>query len=66
MANIRQRNSKWEVRIRRLKNSHLGKHFNDKTDAVRWAREYESKLEKGLYEDLTPKKIFCALSGGIS
>ena len=66
MAGYRKREGKWEVRIRRLNNSHLGKHFNDKTDAVRWAREYESKLEKGLYEDLTPKKIFCALSGGIS
>ena len=53
MASIRQRNGKWEVRIRRLNNSHLGKHFKDKTDAVKWAREYESKLEKGLYEDLS-------------
>mgnify|MGYP001311580988 CR=1 FL=1 len=53
MASIRQRNGKWEVRIRRLNNSNLSKHFKDKTDAVKWAREYESKLEKGLYEDLS-------------
>jgi len=53
MASYRQRNGKWEVRIRRLNNSNLSKHFKDKTDAVKWAREYESKLEKGLYEDLS-------------
>jgi len=40
MASYRQRNGKWEVRIRRLNNSNLSQHFKDKTDAVRWTREY--------------------------
>ena len=34
MATFRKRLGKWEVRIRRLNNSNLSKHFKDKTDLV--------------------------------
>ena len=53
MAGYRKREGKWEVRIRRHNQTNISKTFVDKEDARKWAREYESKLEKGLYEDLS-------------
>ncbi len=42
-----------EVRIRRQNSKNLSKTFINKEDAQRWAREQESKLDKGIFEDLT-------------
>jgi len=53
MAGYRKRNGKWEVRIRRNNSKNLSKTFVNKEDAQRWAREQESKLDKGIFEDLT-------------
>lgn len=53
MAGYRKRNGKWEVRIRRNNSKNLSKTFINKEDAQRWAREQESKLDKGIFEDLT-------------
>ena len=53
MAGYRKRNGKWEVRIRRNNSKNLSKTFTNKDDAQRWAREQESKLDKGIFEDLT-------------
>ena len=53
MAGYRKREGKWEVRIRRLNQKGISKTFVSKEDAQKWAREYEAKLEKGLFEDLT-------------
>jgi integrase len=53
MAGYRKREGKWEVRIRRLNQNGISKTFVSKEDAQKWAREYEGKLEKGLFEDLS-------------
>ena len=50
MAGYRKRNGKWEVRIRRNNSKNLSKTFINKEDAQRWAREQESKLDKGIFE----------------
>ena len=53
MAGYRKREGKWEVRIRRLNQKGISKTFVSKEDAQKWAREYEAKIEKGLFEDLS-------------
>ena len=53
MATIRKRKGKWEVRIRRFGNKTMSRTFIECRDAEKWAREYEAKLEKGLFEDLS-------------
>ena len=44
---------KWEVRVRRYNNKTISKTFIQKEDAHKWARETETQIEKGLYEDLS-------------
>ena len=58
MATFRKRLGKWEVRVRKLNNKTISKTFIEKADANRWAQEVETKIEKGLYEDLSQAK-FC-------
>jgi len=53
MATFRKRLGKWEVRVRKLNQPGICKTFQSKEDANKWAREYEQKLEKGLFEDLS-------------
>ena len=53
MASFRKRNNKWEARVRRQGNKAICKTFTNIEDAKRWAREQESKLDKGIFEDLT-------------
>ena len=53
MATLRKRLSKWEVRVRKYNNKTISKTFIEKADAKRWAQEVETKIEKGLYEDLS-------------
>jgi len=53
MATFRKRLGKWEVRVRKLNNKTISKTFIEKADANRWAQEVETKIEKGLYEDLS-------------
>ena len=53
MATFRKRLGKWEVRVRRYNNKTISKTFIEKADANRWAQEVETKIEKGLYEDLS-------------
>ena len=47
MANIRERNGRWQARI-----THSGqtitKTFTSKSDAQRWARQKQVDLERGL------------------
>jgi integrase len=56
MATIRRRNNKWQVIIRKDNFKITYKTFSLKEDAVRWARETEVKIERGLYQDLTLSK----------
>ena len=53
MATFRRRMGKWEVRVRRYSNKTISKTFIQKEDAHKWARETETQIEKGLYEDLS-------------
>ena len=53
MASYRKRNGKWNVRIRCYGTQSISKTFIAKEDAIKWARESESKIEKGLFEDLS-------------
>ena len=53
MASFRKRNNKWEARVRRQGDKAICKTFTNIEDAKRWAREQESKLDKGIFEDLT-------------
>lgn len=47
MASIRNRNNRWEVRVRRSGKPTQTKTFTLKSDALQWAREAEIALEKG-------------------
>ena len=47
MASLRKRNSRWEVRVRRLGQPTQTKTFTLKSDAQQWARKAEIALEKG-------------------
>ena len=52
MASIRRRNGKWQVQIRRTNQPSLSKSFIQKSDAERWSRMIESKLDvEGLLPD---------------
>ena len=52
MASIYKRNGKWRVEIRKIGSKGIHKSFIVKDDAVRFARETEVKVERGLYQDL--------------
>ncbi|MDP6874623.1 MAG: hypothetical protein QF521_13940 [Alphaproteobacteria bacterium] len=52
MASIRRRNGKWQVQVRRTNQPSVSKSFIQKSDAERWARVTESKLDvEGLLPD---------------
>lgn len=51
MANIRQRNGKWQVQVRRQGYAPRVKSFRTKADAERWGREQESLIDRGLQAD---------------
>jgi len=52
MASYRKRNGKWNARVRLNKDKQISKTFILKEDAIKWARECEVKIQKGLIEDL--------------
>ena len=52
MASITKRKNKWLVQIRKKNIPPLAKSFISKHDAVRWARESEIKIERGLFGNL--------------
>jgi hypothetical protein len=47
MAAIRKHRNKWQVRVRRKGQPLICKSFNQKADAVAWAREQEIALDRG-------------------
>jgi integrase len=51
VANIRQRNGKWQVQVRRQGYAPRVKSFRTKVDAERWGREQESLIDRGLQAD---------------
>ena len=52
MATFRKRNGRWNVRIRSNHHRTISKTFLQKEDAIKYARETEAKIQRGLFEDL--------------
>jgi len=56
MAYIRELVSgKWQAIVRRSGNKPISKSFNTKTEAGKWARHIESKIDRGVYLRLALK-----------
>ena len=53
MASIRKHGDKWQARVQRKDQPSIAKSFNNKTDALKWARNVESQLDLGT---LAPKQ----------
>jgi len=53
MSSIRKRGEKWQARVHRKENKPIVKSFNNKSDALKWARNIESQLDLGT---LAPKQ----------
>jgi integrase len=54
MASVRKHGDKWQARVQRKGQPSLAKSFNNKADALKWARSVESQLDLGV---LAPKQI---------
>ncbi len=54
MATFRKRGDKWQARVQRSGQTSIAKSFNNKADAVKWARHVESQLDLGI---LAPKQV---------
>ena len=44
--NIRKRNGRYNVQIRRVGHKSISKTFMQKTDAIKWARQVEIQLDQ--------------------
>ncbi len=53
MASVRKHGDKWQARVQRKGQLSLAKSFNNKADALKWARNVESQLDLGT---LAPKQ----------
>jgi integrase len=53
MASFRKRNDKWQARVHRKGHKPVVHSFNNKADAIKWARNVESQLDLGV---LAPKQ----------
>ncbi|BBB66544.1 integrase [Undibacterium sp. YM2] len=49
MATIRKQSDKWQARIQRKGVPTITKTFTSKTDAVRWAKQTETDIERGVF-----------------
>ena len=49
MASIRMRGDKWQVRVTRKGQLPVAKTFNNRSDAVKWARAVEREIDLGSY-----------------
>jgi integrase len=60
MATFRQRNNKWQARVQKKGYEPVTKSFNTKADAIKWATQVESKIDKGIFTNtsLAEKTIF--------
>lgn len=56
MSSITYRNGKFRVQIR-IEQKYISKTFTRKTDAIKWAKEQEVLIEKGLLESTQIKKL---------
>jgi integrase len=49
MATFRKRGDKWQARVQRSGQTSIAKSFNNKSDAIKWARHVESQLDLGIW-----------------
>ncbi len=49
MATFRIQNNKWQARVQKKGFKSVTKSFIHKTDAIKWARQIESEIDKGSY-----------------
>jgi integrase len=49
MSSIRKRGDKWQARVHRKEHKPIVQSFNNKGDAVKWARNVESQLDLGMF-----------------
>jgi len=59
MASVRKHGDKWQARIQRRGQPSISKSFNNKADALKWARNTESQIDLGT---LAPKQAMPRLS----
>ena len=53
MASFRQRNNRWQVRVRRLGFPDQVRTFTLRQDAEKWARSIESDIDRGQFANVT-------------
>jgi hypothetical protein len=53
MASIRERSGVWQARVRRKGFPDEVNSFTTKTEAQKWAREIESSMDRGSYQDFS-------------
>lgn len=58
MSSIRKRGEKWQARVHRKEHKPIVRSFNNKADAIKWARHVESQLDLGI---LAPKQAMPTL-----
>ncbi|QWD75842.1 hypothetical protein ICV32_08490 [Polynucleobacter sp. MWH-UH24A] len=60
MATFRNRNGRWQARVRRKGQQPVSKSFKNKEHAQRWARQVETEIDKGSYTNqvLAEKSLF--------
>ncbi len=58
MSSIRKRGDKWQARVHRKEHKPVVQSFNNKADAVKWARNIESQLDLGTF---APKQTMPSL-----
>jgi len=51
MATFRKRGDKWQARVQRKGQPDLSKSFLLKADAETWARQLESEIDRGVFQD---------------
>ena len=49
MATISKRDDKWRAQVRKRGYPHHSSHFSSKSQALRWAREVESQMERRVF-----------------
>ena len=57
MATFRKRNKKWQAIVRHKDIGTTTRSFISKTNALRWVREQEERLETGVYGRLEPSRV---------
>ena len=53
MATIRKQRGKWQVIIRKKDYPNISKVFIEKRTANKWAKQVETEMERGIFEDFT-------------